>query len=198
MGIQFDKDLLAVEQNNYLRKIVNVYIAYDLDAWPRNPTNNFKFKNYLFGVTSIVRNSNKEKYVCGAYGIRFDIAGSWSFDIDSARNIMIFGIDNSLSSHAENSKNNFFQLLEFMEALVHQRKCLVLILVKHTQNFVWVCIIMLIKIICLLMEKKYLSLKLTIKMSTFLLNSVSEVYLMDLVLMSLIFKWKHVWFFSRL
>ena len=45
MGIQFDKDLLAVEQNNYLRKIVNVYIVYDLDAWPRNPTNNFKFKS---------------------------------------------------------------------------------------------------------------------------------------------------------
>ena len=37
MGIKFDKDSLAVEQNNYLTKIVNVYIGYDLDAWPRNP-----------------------------------------------------------------------------------------------------------------------------------------------------------------
>ena len=27
----------AVEQNNYLSKIVNVYIVYYLDAWPRNP-----------------------------------------------------------------------------------------------------------------------------------------------------------------
>ena len=35
--INFDKDPLAVEQNNYLTKIVNVYIVYDLDAWPRNP-----------------------------------------------------------------------------------------------------------------------------------------------------------------
>ena len=33
MGIKFDKDLLAVEQNNYLNKIVNVYIVYDVDAW---------------------------------------------------------------------------------------------------------------------------------------------------------------------
>ena len=32
MGIKFDKDLLAVEQNNYLTKIENVYIASDLDA----------------------------------------------------------------------------------------------------------------------------------------------------------------------
>ena len=41
MGIKFDKDHLAVKQNNYLNKTVNVYIVYDLDAWPRNPTNNF-------------------------------------------------------------------------------------------------------------------------------------------------------------
>ena len=30
MGIKFDKDLLAVDQNNYASKIVNVYIIYDL------------------------------------------------------------------------------------------------------------------------------------------------------------------------
>ena len=35
MGIKIDKDLLSLKQNNYLRKIINVYIVYDLDAWPR-------------------------------------------------------------------------------------------------------------------------------------------------------------------
>ena len=44
---------------------------------------------------------------------------------------------------------------------------------------------MLVIVICLLMEKKSLSLKVTIKMLTFQLNFVSEVYLMDLVLLSL-------------
>ena len=78
--IKFDKDSLAVEQNNYLTKIVNVYIFYDLDAWPKNPTNNFKFKNCLFGATNIVKNSDKEKYVYSGYGITFDSGGSWSFD----------------------------------------------------------------------------------------------------------------------
>ena len=38
---------------------------------------------------------------------------------------------------------------------------------------------MLIIVICLLMEKKYLSLKSTIKMLTFQHNFVSEVFLMD-------------------
>ena len=55
VGINFDKGSLAVEQNNYLTKIVNVYIAYDLDVWPRNPTNNFEFINCLFGATNIVK-----------------------------------------------------------------------------------------------------------------------------------------------
>ena len=55
IGIKFDKYPLAVAENNYLTKIVNVYIIYDLDAWPRNPTNNFKSKNYLFRATNILK-----------------------------------------------------------------------------------------------------------------------------------------------
>ena len=35
MGIKFDKDPLAVEQNSYVTKIVNIYIVYELDAWPK-------------------------------------------------------------------------------------------------------------------------------------------------------------------
>ena len=60
---QFDKDPLVVEQNNCTSKVVNVYIVYDLNAWQRNPTTNFKFKNCLFGATSVIKNSRKEKYV---------------------------------------------------------------------------------------------------------------------------------------
>ena len=74
--MKFDKVPLVVEQNNYLSKIVNFCIVYDLDAWPRNPKNNFKFKNCLFGATNIVRNSGKEKYVYSRYGITFDSADS--------------------------------------------------------------------------------------------------------------------------
>ena len=75
IGKKIDKDPLAAEQNNYLSKIVNVYIVYDLHVWLRNPTNNFKFKNCLFGATSIVKSSDKEKYVYSGYDITFDSAG---------------------------------------------------------------------------------------------------------------------------
>ena len=59
-----------------------------------------------------------------------------------------------------------------MEALDHQRKNVVMILLKQTQNY-------------LLIEKEFLNLKLTIKMLTFQLNFVSEVFLMDLVILHL-------------
>ena len=72
-----------------------------------------------------------------------------------------------------------------MEALVHQRKILIIILAKQTQHFAWISIIILIIVICLLMEKKSLSLEPTIKKLTFKLNSVLEVYLMDIVIPSL-------------
>ena len=87
MGIEFDKDHLAAGQNNYLTKIVNVYIVYDLDAWPKIPLRNAALKNCLFGATNIVKNSDKEKYVYSGYGIAFDGKGEWSFCNDYARNL---------------------------------------------------------------------------------------------------------------
>ena len=62
-SIEFDKDPLAVKQINYLTKIVNIYLVYELDAWPRNPTNNFKFKNCLFRGSNIVKTVIK-KSIC--------------------------------------------------------------------------------------------------------------------------------------
>ena len=41
------------------------------------------------------------------YAIAFDGAGSWNFGNDFAWNIVIFGVDNSLSIHADNRTNNF-------------------------------------------------------------------------------------------
>ena len=55
MGTKFDKDRLALEQNNYATKILNGYIVYDLDTWPKILLNNLKLKNCLFGTTNIVK-----------------------------------------------------------------------------------------------------------------------------------------------
>ena len=79
---------------------------------PKNRTNSFKFKNCLLGATNVVKNSDKENYVYSGYGIIFLSAGKCSFDNDIARNVIVFRIDNSSSSHADNRENNFFELGE--------------------------------------------------------------------------------------
>ena len=71
-----------------MTKIANVYIVYDLDNWPRNLTNNLKFKKCLFGATNTVKNSDDK------------VAGK----------AIIFGVDNSASSHSDNRKNYFLRL----------------------------------------------------------------------------------------
>ena len=112
VGIKLDKDPLTIEHRNYLTKIVNFYIVYDLDAWPRNPSNKVEFKNFLFRPTNIVKNSDKEKYVYSGYGMKLDNAGSQSFDNNFAKNIILLGVHKSSSSHSENWKNNFLVLGE--------------------------------------------------------------------------------------
>ena len=107
MKMKFDKNPLAREQKNYKTKIVNPYIVYDLDNWSKIPLRIFTLKNCLFGATAIVKKSNKEKWVYNGYGIAFDGKSSWSFGDDYARNVVIFDVDASSSSHADNRKNKF-------------------------------------------------------------------------------------------
>ena len=47
METKFDKDPLAVEQNNYLTKIVI--------NWPKIPLKNFTLKNVLFEASNIIK-----------------------------------------------------------------------------------------------------------------------------------------------
>ena len=72
-----------------MRNIVNVYIVYDLNAWPRNCSKNFKFKSCLFKATSIVKCSDKERYVYSGWRITLDSTGSWGFDNGTARNVIM-------------------------------------------------------------------------------------------------------------
>ena len=61
-------------------------------------------------MTNIVKDNIKKKYVYSGYGIAFDGKGSWSFNDDFAKNVIIFGVDNSWSSHTDNLKNVFLIL----------------------------------------------------------------------------------------
>ena len=176
--MQFNNAPLVVEQNNDTKKPVNTYIVYDLCNWPKILLRDFRLKNCLFGATIIGKDSDKSKYEYSSYGIAFDGKSEWSFGKDYARNVTIFDADNSSSSHTDNRKNIFLVLDEGdtfhingssgtpeKNLILVKYREKVLILVKQRQNFAWVCITMVIIVICLLMEKST-SLKQKIKIST--------------------------------
>ena len=98
--IKTDNGVLAIIQNNYVTKIVNKYIVFELDVWRRIPLNNFKLKNCLFGATNTLTNKNGEVY--SGYGIAFVGASLYNFRDENARNVVSFGLDNVLLSHAGN------------------------------------------------------------------------------------------------
>ena len=89
-----------------------LFAALELNNWPHNPANNFLLKDSFFGTVKLVRNETKSKFIYDGQGIAFDVKDSWSFDKDFARNAVIFGVDNSSSSHPDNWKNNFLVLCE--------------------------------------------------------------------------------------
>ena len=52
-----------------------MYIVYDLDTCLKILLRNFTIRNCLFDATTIVKNSEEEKYVYRYYGIAFDGKG---------------------------------------------------------------------------------------------------------------------------
>ena len=68
----------------------------------------------------------------------FDGAGSWNFGNDDARNIAIFAVDNSSSSHADNLKNNFLVLRKgrtYYWKLLYNREKICVNFVKQGGHF---------------------------------------------------------------
>ena len=96
----------------YCNFILNVYMAYELNTSAHNPANNFTLKNCLFRTFKLERNTIKSKFTYNGREIAFDGEGSWSFGNDFARNFLIFGVNNSSSSHTDNRKSNFLVLGE--------------------------------------------------------------------------------------
>ena len=62
----------------------------------KNFSQQFELKNGLLDAINIVRNSDKCKWVYRGCGKAFAGAGSWSFDNDFAKNVVIFVADKSL------------------------------------------------------------------------------------------------------
>ena len=66
----------------------------------------------MFGAIKIVKNIDKDKWVCNGFWKAFDGNILWSFGNTFAGNFVHLSVDNSSSSHSDNCKNNFLILDE--------------------------------------------------------------------------------------
>ena len=87
-------------------------MVYDLDNWLKFSLRNFTLKSCLFGVTNLAKNSDKSKDMYWCYEIAFNGRSEWKFGNDCARNVIIFGVNNSSLSHTGIRKHNFLVLGE--------------------------------------------------------------------------------------
>ena len=91
------------------RKIVNIYIVYDIQS----NLNNFDpaLENCLFGAIKITKDSNIYKYKYSGYSVGFDSRGTFSYTGGSfAQNAIIFGVGMNSPVHANNRTKNILIL----------------------------------------------------------------------------------------
>ena len=89
------------------RKIVNIYIVYEINIKDSMTSSDPTLENCLFGAVTLNKNVNIDQYGYSGYGIGFDRRSSYSFPGNGfGQNILIFGVDNSFSIHIDNKKKD--------------------------------------------------------------------------------------------
>ena len=111
LGVTFNGNYMKQNKLGYSDgKIVNFYTVYELkNRRVDNP--DFTVQNELFGAVKIAKNVNTSHYKYEGYGICFDSESSFSFGnrIDP-KNVIIFGVNTSDSSHSTNKTQNIYVL----------------------------------------------------------------------------------------
>ena len=92
-------------------KIVNIYIVYEISK-NYNISDYPTLENCLFEAVSLNKNADIDQCKYSGYGIGFDRKGEFSFGSKGlGRNVIVFGVGLSSSSHANNNnKKNILAL----------------------------------------------------------------------------------------
>ena len=102
--VKLNVDCLKQERISFDHgKIVNIYIVYEMDrnvdisSYPM-------LENCLFGAVKLTKYVDIDLYKYSGYGIGFDRKRFFSTDDEVGRNVIIFAVDMSSSSHIDSKK----------------------------------------------------------------------------------------------
>ena len=119
--------------------IVNIYIVYEITSDYKD-INYPALENCLFGSVKLTKNADIDKYGYSGYGIGFDRETSFSFGNEIGKNVIIFGVDMSLSAKIDNMKKDILILgkgpTQGLEHTLGAKNCIQLTLIRKIQNFV--------------------------------------------------------------
>ena len=138
--VKFRGDCLKREKISFDHgKIVNIYIVYEIDDY-RNISSYRTHENCLFGAVKLTKHVDVDLYKYSGYGIVFDKKGFYSIGDEIGRNVIIFVVDMSLSSHIDNKNKDILILGKGpTQGLEHTLAAKILYSISFTkkiQNFV--------------------------------------------------------------
>ena len=95
--------MIEVSQSNFIkktftrRKVLNLYIFYEIRLWLYDLGAEFTIVNCLFAAAKLTKYVVVDKYGYSGYGREFDARSSFSLrnHINFGKNVIVFGVDNS-------------------------------------------------------------------------------------------------------
>ena len=87
--------------------VINLFISYIINQWPKDLNTHFTSGNCLFGSVELTKNTDPDKYRCSGYGKGFYSRSEFSFtDGRLGINVITFGADMSSSVHIVNKNKD--------------------------------------------------------------------------------------------
>ena len=113
LGAKFNGNFLINDNFSALRKVINLYISFNLHAWSRYLNTKFTLVYCLFEAMRMTKASDPDKYGYSGYGTGFNECSQFSLpDSSWDKNIICFGVNISSSVYVDNKNNNILVLGE--------------------------------------------------------------------------------------
>ena len=92
LDVSFNGHYLIQNNLSIPKNIINIYVSYILNQWPRNLNADFRLGNSLFTSVKLTVNPDPDKYLCTGYAIVFNLHTNISLPHGKVgKNIIIFG-----------------------------------------------------------------------------------------------------------
>ena len=107
-GSYFVHNKVILPNNN---NVINIYIVYELYPISNFRSTDYTIQNALFADVKITKNTDTSKNKYEGHSICFDEHSNFSFgDRIDAKSALIFGVDMSFRTYANNKANNNYVL----------------------------------------------------------------------------------------